>query len=85
MLRTLDTHLFIEIITTEGAKPCGCIPSNELRFEYYTGPSGRKIPICMHDEDVDEVTASIWLKQLGLDELIELLFPPIKAAHTQEN
>jgi hypothetical protein len=69
-----DTHLFIDIILSEGATYLYGDEVDGDRFEYYTATSGRKVSICVSDECLSTNTAKAYLRQLGLESLIERLF-----------
>jgi hypothetical protein len=71
MEKTIDTHLFIDIILSEG---CTLLYSHEIDdecFEYYHGINGRKICICTNDEFLTYHSAIEILYQLGLGSLIQ--------------
>lgn len=77
----MDSHLFIDIIITEGARPLGSpIVEGNLRVEYYTGRSGKRVPIMIDadDDEIDCLTGSNILVLLGMEDIIPGLFPELK-------
>lgn len=71
-----DTHLFIEIILSEGAQLIPpVVEIDGVHIEYYMGPSGYKVPFCIEDEYLSVNACKMYLDQLGLASLIERLFP----------
>jgi hypothetical protein len=76
-MKDIDTYLFVEIILSEGVTFLYRDDALEnLNVEYYHGISGKKVAICMSDESITVLTAKQYLRQLGLDDLIDRLFPP---------
>lgn len=73
---TIDTHLFIDIIISEGATLMYHQDYDGVNTEVYTGPSGKKALICIEDEEITKRVASGYLKQLGMPDLIDRLFGP---------
>lgn len=73
---SLDTHLFLEIILSEGAELLYSSNNYDTSVEYYTGPSGSRVLICVSDEEISANTCKFYLDQLGLARLIDRLFPP---------
>lgn len=71
MEETIDTHLFIDIIVSEGAQFLSDESINGDVIEYYHGLNGRKIPICVSDEFITSNVAKGYLFQLGLASLID--------------
>lgn len=74
-MNSIDTLLFVEIIQTEGAMllPPQIQIEDDI-FEYYHGPSGKRVQICTTEECIDINTACAYLRQLGMSDLIERLF-----------
>ena len=70
----IDTHLFLEIIQTEGVMLLYRDDLDGITIEYYHGLNGRKVGICVTDEYLTSRTAKSHLRQLGLDDLIERMF-----------
>jgi hypothetical protein len=75
MFEDPQTHIFLELILTADAKPLYTEVREGVTIEYYTGPSGRKIPIIISDEYIPTGTAKGYLEQLGYAHLIPVLFP----------
>lgn len=74
-METIDCHLFIEIIVSEG---CIFHSRNEVeddQFETYIGINGGKVILCITDEYINALTARMYLAQLGLARLCDALFP----------
>jgi hypothetical protein len=71
----IDTHLFLEIIQSEGVNLMyGETTEHGERVEFFHGLSGKKVLIIVSDEFITERTAKAYLRQLGLDDLVERLF-----------
>lgn len=68
-----DTTLFIEIICNEGAILAG-VSYEGLKTEFYIGRNGKKVMICVEDEEMSITVCEKHLEQLGMVELIPLLF-----------
>lgn len=69
----MDTHLFLDIIRNEGALSIGCTDIDGLSMEIFIGPSQRRVYIVTADESISSFVAKTYLKQLGLESLIEPL------------
>jgi len=74
MTGTIDTHLFAEIILSEGVTLIYRCEDEGDYFEYYLGLNGRKVGICLSDEYITEQTAKEYLVLLGLSDLIDRMF-----------
>jgi hypothetical protein len=74
-MKSIDTHLFIEIILSEGASHLYSSNNHDTDIAFYSGPSGTKVLICIEDEEIDCETCKIYLHQLGFVNLIPRLFP----------
>ncbi|HQS23208.1 MAG: hypothetical protein B7Y11_01245 [Sphingobacteriia bacterium 24-36-13] len=74
MNETIDTHLFAEIILSEGVTLMYRCEDDGDFFEYYLGLNGRKVAVCLSDEYITEQTAKEYLHLLGLSDLIDRLF-----------
>ena len=75
MADSIDTHLFIDIIVSEGCILLDHEQVEEDSFEHYTGPSGKRVTLCITDEYLRELTARMYLSDLGLGRLGDNLFP----------
>jgi hypothetical protein len=71
---TIDTHLFIDIIVSEGAILIFHDVVSGETIEHYTARSGKRVIICTSDEYMTRPTATAYLGQLGLTDLIDRLF-----------
>lgn len=71
MEQTIDTHLFIDIILSEGVMLLREITIEDDIIGYYHGINGRKVQICTSDEFITHMTAKAHLIQLGLASLID--------------
>ena len=76
MTKTIDTHLFIEIILSEGASFLASIELEGISIEYYTchRGSGKRVPIITSDEFITTSTAEGLLILLGMESLADRLF-----------
>lgn len=74
-MESIDTHLFLDIILSEGANHLFSSNNYDTDIAFYTGPSGTKVMICIADEEIDCETCKIYLAQLGYYNLIPRLFP----------
>lgn len=70
----IDTHLFLEIVQSEGVTFLSRHETDGVTIEYYHGLNGRKVQICVTDEYITNRTAKAYLRQLGLEDLIERMF-----------
>jgi hypothetical protein len=73
MGNTLDSKLFEEIILSEGAMHLYSCNRSDFNNKYFTGPSGKKVLICLEDEDIPFSTIKGYLTQLGMEDLIDRL------------
>lgn len=73
MSKTLDSHLFEEIIISEGATELYSSNTHGINNKYYTGPSGKKVLVCLEDEHIPYITLAGYLMQLGMEDLIDRL------------
>lgn len=73
MDKTFDSHLFEEIILSEGAKHLYSCNRTDFNNKYFTGPSGKKVLICLEDEEIPYSTIKGYLTQLGMEDLINRL------------
>ncbi len=80
MFETIDTHLFLDIIQSEGVSFLYREKIEDVHIEYYHGLNGKKVQICSSDEYITSRTAKAYLRQLGLDDLIDRLFNNITGA-----
>jgi hypothetical protein len=71
---TYDTHLFVEIICNEGATLVGATYEKDVAVEFYVGRNGKKVLICIQDDEISVTTAKNYLDQLGMSDLKDLLF-----------
>lgn len=74
MKNTYDTHLFVEIICTEGAKLVSATYEQDVKVEFYLGRNGKKVMICIEDEEMSITVCKQYLEQLGMGDLSPLLF-----------
>ncbi|HXU28049.1 MAG TPA: hypothetical protein VN698_12535 [Bacteroidia bacterium] len=78
----MDSHLFREIIVTEGAAFIYATPIDEdgVSTEFYEGKNKRSVAIIVDpmDDDIDSMTGSTLLEQLGMNDIATLLFPKFK-------
>lgn len=74
-MEAIDTHLFLEIILSEGATHLYSSNNYDLDIAFYSGPSQTKVLICIAREDIDCETCKLYLSQLGFFHLIPRLFP----------
>lgn len=74
MFETIDTHLFLEIIQSEGVQLLYRDENEGIFNEYYHGLNGKKVCICVSDEFLTARIAKINLRQLGLEDLVDRLF-----------
>jgi hypothetical protein len=58
------------MILTEGAILLNTNETRDLKFEYYMGPSGAKVVICVSYEYMAKDTARRLLEELGMDPTI---------------
>lgn len=70
---SLDSRLFEEIILSEGATHLYSCNRSDFNNKFYTGPSGKKVLICLEDDDIPYSTIKGYLLQLGLEDLIDRL------------
>lgn len=72
----IDTHLFIEIIESEGVERMFEEEIDNVRIIYFKALKGNTIiAICTSDEFISNRTAKSLLRELGIDNLIVSLFP----------
>ncbi len=70
-----DIELFLQIIETEGCRYLYDDDGDGERIKYFLSINGNKrVAICITDDVVTKRTAKDWLKQLGLEDLIERMF-----------
>ena len=70
----IDTHLFVEIImSVQGVALLHQINIDGEIIEYYLGVNGNKVQICITDEFITKKIAHSYLRQLGLNHLIDNL------------
>lgn len=71
----MDTHLFIEIVCSEGARLLYEEELEGIVIGYYHGRTGKKVQIITSDESIGARTMASYLNQLGMSELVERLVP----------
>lgn len=76
MPNTIDTQLFLQIITAEdGIELDFTEKVGNQQINYYKGKKDEIVTICATDEFLTHRTAKAYMRQLGIDNLIISLFP----------
>lgn len=70
-----DTLLFIEIVLSEGVGDLGEREMDGENFRHLHGKNGKRVTICVSDEYTGIITLRQYLRELGLEELVPILFP----------
>ena len=70
----IDTHLFIEVILSEGANELYNNDKHGIKNKYFSGRNNiGRVLICVEDEHIPYSTARGILEQLGFNDIIDSL------------
>lgn len=70
----MDLNLFVESIETNGAVQLDVYQIDGHTFRDYQGPSGKRVQILFHEDEMPDRVAVGYMQQLGLDHLVDFLF-----------